>query len=54
MTLSVVEEANTFSAGDNRACSDGESRKDQFSNGKGMGIRSGNISKKGLLHGESR
>jgi len=28
MTLSVAEEANAFSTGNNRACSDGGSRKD--------------------------
>ena len=27
MTLIVVKKANTFSAGDNRACSNGRSRK---------------------------
>jgi len=29
MTLSVAEEANATSAGDNRACSDGRSREDK-------------------------
>jgi len=32
MTISVAEKANAFSAGDNRACSDGGSRKDKHSN----------------------
>ena len=31
MTLSVAKEANAFSAGNNRACSDGGSRKDECS-----------------------
>jgi len=31
MTISVAEEANTFSAGANKACSDGRSRKDKCS-----------------------
>ena len=33
MTLSVAEEANAFSAGNNRACSNGESREDKCGNG---------------------
>jgi len=33
MTISVVEEANALSAGDNRACSDGRDRKDKCSGG---------------------
>ena len=32
-TLSVAEEANAPSAGNNRACSDGESREDKYGNG---------------------
>ena len=31
MTLSVAEEANAISAGDNRACSNGRSREDKYS-----------------------
>ena len=31
MTLSVVEEANAFSTGNNRACSNGRSREDKCS-----------------------
>ena len=34
MTISVVEEATTSSAGDNRACSDGRNREDERSSGK--------------------
>ena len=44
MTISVAEEANT-SAGNNRACSDGGSRKDKYSSGKGCGTRSRGSSK---------
>ena len=32
MTISVAEEANTLSAGDNKACSDGRSREDKCGN----------------------
>ena len=52
-TFSVAEEANTFSAGDNRVCSNGESREVQCSNGEGTGIGSGNASKKRPLHDRS-
>jgi len=34
MTSSMAEKANTFSAGDNKACSDGGSRMNEHSNGK--------------------
>jgi len=34
MTLSVAEEANAPSAGNNRACSDGRDREDEQSSGK--------------------
>ena len=33
MTISVAEKASTSSAGDNRACSNGGSRKDKHGNG---------------------
>jgi len=36
MTISVAEEANDFSAGDNRACSNGRDREDECSNGEGI------------------
>jgi len=35
----MAEEANTSSAGNNRACSNGRSRKNECSNGKRIGIR---------------
>ena len=34
MTISVAEEANAFSPGANKACSDRGSRKDECGNGK--------------------
>ena len=40
MTLSVAEKANAFSAGDNRACSDGRSRMDEHGSGEGSRARS--------------
>ena len=54
MTLSVVEEANAFSAGNNRACSNGRSRKNKCSSGERIRTRNGGISKKRPLHDESR
>ena len=39
MTPSVAEKANTFLAGDNKACSDGGSRTDEHSNGEGTRTR---------------
>jgi len=41
MTFSVAEEATIASAGDNRACSDGRSRKDKCSGHKGIGAGCG-------------
>jgi len=41
MTLSVAEEANAFSAGDNRACSNGRDREDKCSSGKRARSRTG-------------
>ena len=37
MTLSMAEEANAFSVGDNRTCSDGRSREDKHGSSKGAG-----------------
>ena len=54
MILSMAEEANTFSADNNRACSNRGSREDQCSDGEGMGTGSGGIFKKGPLHDGSR
>jgi len=54
MTLSMVEEANTFSAGNNRACSDGRDRENEYSGGKGIRIGDRGSSKKGLLCYRSR
>ena len=39
MTISVAEEAIASSAGDNRACSDGESREDKCSGSKRVRAR---------------
>ena len=38
MTVSVAEKATAFSAGDNRACSDGGNRKDKHSSCKKVGV----------------
>jgi len=39
-TLNVAEKANAFSAGDNRACSNGRGRIDKHSSGEGNRARS--------------
>jgi len=44
MTFSVAEEATIASAGNNRACSDGRSRKDECSGHKGIEAGCGNSS----------
>ena len=51
MTFSVAEEANTFSAGDNRACSNGRGRKDKYSGSKGTRIGDGSSKKRPLCDG---
>ena len=38
MTISVVEKATAFSAGDNRACSDRGNREDKHSSCKRVGV----------------
>jgi len=43
-TLSVAKKANAFSAGNNRACSNGRSRMDKHSSDEGSGARSGDSS----------
>ena len=48
MTISVAEEATAFSAGDNRACSDGRSGEDKYSS-KGIRARGRGSSKIGSL-----
>ena len=48
MTLSVAEEANAFSAGNNRAYSNRRGRKDKYYNDQRTGTGDGS-SKKGLL-----
>jgi len=51
-TPSVAEETNTSSAGDNRACSDGRSRKNECSNSEGTETESGgSLQKRPLCHG---
>ena len=44
ITISVVEEATTSSAGDNRACSDRRSKKDKYSGNKRIRIGNGSSS----------
>ena len=53
MTLSVVEKANAFSAGDNKVCSNGRSRENEYSSGKRIRTRDGDSSKKGPLYNRS-
>jgi len=43
-TLSMAEKANAFSAGDNRACSNGRSKMDECSSGEGSRAKSGDPS----------
>jgi len=43
MTPSVVEKANAFSADNNKACSNGGSRKNEHSNGEGTRTRDRDI-----------
>ena len=49
MTPSVTEEANAFSAGNNRACSNGRSEENEYSSGERTETRDGSTSKKGPL-----
>ena len=44
MTFSVAEEATIASVGDNRACSDGRSRKNEYSGHKRPGAGCGDFS----------
>ena len=53
-TLSVAEEANAFSAGNNRACSERKSRENKWSSSKRIGTRDGGFSKKRPLYDGSR
>ena len=46
---SVVEKANAFSAGNNKACSDGGSRTNKCSDGEGTRTKDGDISQERLL-----
>ena len=48
--LSVVEEVNAFSVGDNRTCSNGRSRENKCSSGKRIGTSNGSSPKKRSLH----
>ena len=43
-TLSVAEETNTFSAGDNKACSDGRGREDECGGSEEVRTRDGSSS----------
>ena len=49
-TLSMVEEANASSVGDNQICSNGRSGEDKYSDLKGTGDRNG-LQKRPLCHG---
>ena len=49
MTLSVAEEANASSAGNNRACSNRRGRINECSSSEGTGTRNRSASKKELL-----
>ena len=51
MTLSVAENANTFSAGGNRACSNGRSKKNKCDNGEGTEARNRDPKKRPLCNG---
>jgi len=53
ITLSVAEEANAFSAGDNRACSNGRSKENKYSSGERIRTRNGGFSKKRPLYNGS-
>jgi len=57
-TIGVAEEAAIASAGDNRACSNGRGRKDEYGSGKGIRTRGrtecGGPSKKGSFCYRSR
>ena len=53
MTLSVAEEANIFSAGNNRACSDERSRENKCGSSEKIRTRDGGSPKKGPLHNGS-
>ena len=44
MTISVAKEANTPSAGNNKACSDRRSGEDKYSNGEGTRTGGGSVS----------
>ena len=49
MTFGVAEEATIASAGNNRACSDGRCRKDEYGGNKRVGARYRGSSKMGPL-----
>jgi len=44
MTISVAEEANAPSAGDNKACPDGGSGEDKYGDGERTRTRGGSVS----------
>ena len=54
MTISVAKEANTSPVGNNRACSNGGSRKDKCSDGEGTGTGGRGVSQKRPLCYRSR
>jgi len=54
MTPSVAEKANALSVGDNRACSNGRSRKNEYGDDEGTGTRDGDTSQKEPLYNGGR
>ena len=51
MTLSMAEKANAFSAGGNRACPNGRSKKNKCGNGERIEARDRNPKKRPLCNG---
>jgi len=51
MTLSVTEEANASSAGDNRACSNKRRGKNKYSDSEGIGAKDRAPKKRPLCNG---
>ena len=48
MSPSVAEKSNALSVGDNRACSDGRSRKNKYGDDEGTGTRDGGYLPEGI------
>ena len=54
MTFSMAKEANTFSASDNRACSNRRSRENKCGNGEKAGTKGGSSPQKRPLCHEDK